>query len=202
MTTMTKALTKPAAPALNVVDGIATVSSIDVAKHFGKQHKNVLRDIEALKPFCDAEFHRLNFEPMIRSFPIGKGATNTGPTYNLSRDGFALLAMGFTGEKAIAFKVAYIKAFNSMEAQLSSMYVAPLTGDREFRKGLKFNDRLKLQEMGQKIARQLDKSNGPAERSTLFWQLRQVNDTLGIPTPSMEALGIGPGLPALKGPTE
>lgn len=196
---MTQSLTKPAAPVLNVVDGIATVSSLEVARHFGKLHYNVLRDIEALKGLCDEEFRRLNFEATINHVKGPKGATRTEPAYNLTRDGFALLAMGFTGEKAIAFKVAYIKAFNRMEAELSKMYVAPLANDKQFREGLKFNERLKLQQIGQKIAQRLDGSPGPVERVELFWQLRQVNDTLGIPTPSMEVIGRGKALTALEG---
>jgi len=48
----------------------------------------------------------------------GNGATRESPAYNLTRDGFTLLAMGFTGKKALAFKLAYIDAFNRMEAGL------------------------------------------------------------------------------------
>lgn len=194
---MTRNLMKTTAPALNVVDGTPTVSSLDVARHFGKRHDNVLRDIEALKGACDEEFRRLNFEETINRVKGPKGATRTEPAYNLTRDGFALLAMGFTGEKAIAFKVAYIKAFNQMEAELSGRYVAPLSNEKEFRDSLKLGERLKLQQVGQKIAKKLDGAPGPKETMVLYWHLRQVNNTLGIPTPSMEAMGIA--APALKG---
>ena len=42
--------------------------------------------------------------------------------YNMNRDGFSLLAMGFTGEKALRWKLDYIKAFNTMEAELKRIY--------------------------------------------------------------------------------
>lgn len=56
-------------------------------------------------------FNRLNFQPV--TLPDGKGEKR--PAYLLTRDGFTLLAMGFTGAKAVQFKVAYINAFNRME---------------------------------------------------------------------------------------
>jgi Rha family phage regulatory protein len=197
---MKQALTTVATPALAVVDGIATVSSLEVARHFGKMHKNVLRDIEALAAFCDAEFHRLNFEPMIREYAIGKGATASGPTYNLTRDGFALLAMGFTGEKAVAFKVAYIKAFNRMEAELSTRYIAPLANEKQFRNGVSMGLKFKMQDQAQKIMAKLMRSTLPPEQRFLHTQLRQVNAALGVPTESLEAMGLAaPAVPALEG---
>ena len=105
-------------PALRVVDGIPTTSSLDVAEHFGKQHKNVLRDIQALD--CPAEFSRLNFEP--RDFIDSRGKVQ--PMVSMTRDGFTILAMGFTGHKAMAWKCAYIQAFNRYE--VSHQVVAEL----------------------------------------------------------------------------
>ncbi|MBB2775710.1 UNVERIFIED_ORG: Rha family phage regulatory protein [Comamonas terrigena] len=104
-------------PAITIVDGKPTTLSTDVARHFGKQHYNVLRDIDNLRAQLD-EDHALNFEEMVIEVEIGNGATRKDRAYRLTRDGFTLLAMGFTGKKALAFKLAYIDAFNRMEAEL------------------------------------------------------------------------------------
>lgn len=104
-------------PAITIVDGKPTTLSTDVARHFGKQHYNVLRDIDNLRAQLDAD-HALNFEEMVLEVEIGSGATRKDRAYRLTRDGFTLLAMGFTGKKALAFKLAYIDAFNRMEAEL------------------------------------------------------------------------------------
>lgn len=79
------------------------VTSLDVADTFGKEHKNVLRDIESLG--CSEEFRRLNFGP---SYYINQ-QNKKQPMYYLTRDGFTLLVMGYTGELAIKFKEAYIR---------------------------------------------------------------------------------------------
>ena len=91
---------------------VTVVTSIDIADTFGKEHKNVLKDIRDLE--CSEEFGRLNFEQTyyIDSF------NRKQPMYYITRDGFTLLAMGYTGEKAMKFKEAYIKQFNAMERAL------------------------------------------------------------------------------------
>lgn len=106
-------------PSLSLVNGIPTCSSLDLAAHFGKQHKNVLRDIEALRADLDPEYRRLNFEPTFRNVPGPNNAIRQEPAYSLTRDGFTLLAMGFTGKRALAWKVRYIEAFNAMERELA-----------------------------------------------------------------------------------
>ena len=105
-------------PAITIVEGKPTTLSTDVARHFGKRHDNVVRDIENLRAQLDAD-HLLNFEEteQSRTSPLN-GAPISAKAYRLTRDGFTLLAMGFTGKKALAFKLAYIDAFNRMEAEL------------------------------------------------------------------------------------
>lgn len=91
---------------------VTVVTSLDVAETFGKDHKNVLRDIRELE--CSEEFNRLNFE--LTSY---KDSMNRSQDmYYMTRDGFTLLAMGYTGEKAMRFKEAYIRQFNAMEKVL------------------------------------------------------------------------------------
>lgn len=88
------------------------VSSRDVARVFEKEHKNVLRDIQNLH--CSESFTQLNFELSTYEDATGREL----PQYLMTRDGFVILAMGFTGEKAMQFKEAYIAAFNAMEKVL------------------------------------------------------------------------------------
>ncbi len=106
------------APVLVVVDGTPFTTSLAVARHFGKQHSHVLRAIRALLAQLPAE-HASNFGLMSLEADIGNGATRTEPMYRLTRDAFTLLAMGFTGARALEFKLAYLDAFNRMEAELA-----------------------------------------------------------------------------------
>jgi len=92
------------------------VSSREVAARFGKKHKNVLREIERLRGQLPAAFCRLNFEPTEESVVVpASGGFRQDRAYALTRDGFTLLAMGFTGAAAIQWKLKYIEAFNALE---------------------------------------------------------------------------------------
>lgn len=90
----------------------AVTSSRLVADYFGKQHKTVLRTIQNLN--CSKEFNEHNF--VLVNYKDKKGELR--PEYLMTKDGFTILAMGFTGAKAMQFKEAYIKAFNKMEGLL------------------------------------------------------------------------------------
>lgn len=93
---------------------VTVVSSLDVAETFGKEHRNVIRDIEKLVQL--EEFGTLNFE--LSSY---KSVQNKElPMYYMTRDGFTLLVMGYTGEKAMKFKIAYINQFNAMEKTIKN----------------------------------------------------------------------------------
>ena len=97
---------------LTVTNGIPTTTSRDIAERFGKRHDNVLRDIEILE--CSEEFSALNFEGC--AYKGGNGKLL--PMYNVTKDGFVFLAMGFTGKEAATWKERYIAAFNAMETEL------------------------------------------------------------------------------------
>lgn len=90
------------------------VSSRDVARHFGKQHKNILQQIQEIKSVIDEDSFRLNFQPQAIPTPTGFGIRNY-PAYLLTRDAFTLLVMGFTGAAAMRWKLKYIEAFNALE---------------------------------------------------------------------------------------
>lgn len=103
-------------PELKFENQQITCSSLDVANHFEKQHKNVLQSIRNLE--CSEEFNALNFEGV--EYKDEKGELRE--SYKITRDGFTFLAMGFTGKKAAAWKEAYINAFNQMEKRLQHIF--------------------------------------------------------------------------------
>jgi len=86
-------------PSVQLIEGRAVTSSVEVARVYGKQHKDVLRAIEKILPELPVD-HQRNFAPMVVSVEIGSGATRDSKAYHLTRDGFTLLAMGFTGKKS------------------------------------------------------------------------------------------------------
>nr|DAL97488.1 MAG TPA: KilA protein [Caudoviricetes sp.] len=89
-------------------------TSLKVAEHFQKEHKDVLESIRNLAA-----------ENSAASFYTETTYKNRGkeyPMFEMDRDGFSLLAMGFTGEKALKWKLDYIKAFNAMEAEIKRIY--------------------------------------------------------------------------------
>lgn len=112
-----------AAPVVSLIDGRAVTTSLEVARIFGKRHDRVLEAIRNLLTVLPPD-HVPNFREMTHSVAIGKGGTRQDPAYHITRDGFTLLAMGFTGKKALTFKLAYIAAFNRMEAELAEHRIA------------------------------------------------------------------------------
>lgn len=103
-------------------NGKVLTNSLLVAEKFGKRHANVIKAVEdhindlnstdsKVSWFCESEYCD------------GKGEMRK--MYIMNRDGFTLLAMGFTGKKALQFKLEYIEAFNSMESQLKQLQESP-----------------------------------------------------------------------------
>jgi Rha family phage regulatory protein len=97
---------------LTIIKGKAMTTSRQIAHHFNKRHDNVLQGIENLD--CSPQFNRLNFQAV--DYKDDKGETRK--EYQITRDGFMYVAMGFTGKRAAEFKEAYIQAFNEMEYKL------------------------------------------------------------------------------------
>lgn len=98
---------------------VTVVTSLDVAETFGKEHRHVLEDVRRI---CDslstAEISALFYES---DYVATNGKKN--PMYLMNRDGFTLLVMGYTGEKAMKFKLAYINQFNQMEELLKGKLI-------------------------------------------------------------------------------
>jgi Rha family phage regulatory protein len=101
-----------AAPVVVLKDGIAYANSRDVAAFFGKEHKNVLRDIDVLIATAPPSIG-LSFELNMRPTKVGFGV-RFDRTYDMTKDGFVVLAMGFNGAKALEFKARYIETFNAL----------------------------------------------------------------------------------------
>lgn len=88
------------------------VSSLQVAKDFGKEHRHVLesiRNLAAENSAAKSMFFESAYENRGKQYPM----------FLMNRDGFSLLAMGFTGKEALDWKVKYINAFNQMENKLN-----------------------------------------------------------------------------------
>lgn len=96
--------------------GQPMTTSLVIAEKFGKRHKNVLRAIRNLD--IPEDFRQLNFEPTLFDVPGPNGTVRHEECFNITRDGFSFLAMGFTGKEAAAWKVKFITAFNAMERAL------------------------------------------------------------------------------------
>lgn len=114
--------TTPAIPApeIRIIDGHAVTTSLAIADYFTKRHDDVLKRIRNLE--CSPDFTARNFAASEYTDSTGRKL----PSYLITRDGFAFLAMGFTGKRAAQFKEAYITAFNAMERGLQ---VKPLRVD-------------------------------------------------------------------------
>lgn len=109
------------------------VSSRDVAETFGKEHKEIIRAIEGQKG-ADGKTKHLGLIEQIEQggelpfdkYFIPSEYTSNGRIYReylMTRDGFTLLVMGFSGERAMRFKLAYINQFNQMESILQGKLI-------------------------------------------------------------------------------
>ncbi|EEL2609965.1 Rha family transcriptional regulator [Campylobacter jejuni] len=92
-------------------------TSLSISSVFKKEHKNILAKIDELP---QDEFRELNFKLTERTAKFG-AVIRSEPYYKITRDGFSLLVMGFTGEKAYKWKIEFIKAFNEMEKRLRNI---------------------------------------------------------------------------------
>ena len=143
---------------VDVHEGKPTVTSLQVAEAFGKDHDRVLKDIRNLS--VSKSFIAVNFDANEYIDPIGRSL----PMYRLTRDGFMLLAMGYNGAKAMALKEAYIAEFNRMEAELAKR-TAPAIPN--------FNDPLFLRQLADVI-----------EQKNI--ELAEANQQLALASPKAE----------------
>lgn len=93
----------------------ALTNSRLVAMKFGKRHSDVIRAIEDLLIKLPENERKRNFAQLEEDVEISNGGSKKLKFYAMTETGFTLLVMGFTGEKAIQFKLEYIAAFNKMK---------------------------------------------------------------------------------------
>lgn len=105
---------------LSTQNGEPVASSRQIAESFGKEHKDVLRAIENIKA------QNCALTSMFFETTYNAGTGKAYPMYLMNRDGFTLLAMGFTGKAALEWKLKYIQAFNAMEKQLATRSTSQL----------------------------------------------------------------------------
>ncbi len=99
-------------------NGNPATTSLKVAERFEKEHRHVLRDIEALD--CSGDFTESNFGLSEYKDPTGRNLK----LYIMTRDGFTFLGMGYRGKRAAKFKEDYIAAFNAMEEELRGRHAS------------------------------------------------------------------------------
>lgn len=123
---------------LSTQNGEPVASSRQIAENFGKEHRNVMRDVDSLKKDV------LNFEQMFFETETPDSYGRPQRTYLMNRDGFSLLVMGFTGKAALEWKLKYIQAFNEMEKKLATPQMPKLS--KELQALFLLDDRTQRQE--------------------------------------------------------
>ena len=122
---------------LSTQNGEPVASSRQIAESFGKEHKHVLdavKNLVAENSAAKSMFYETTFENRGKQYPM----------YLMNRDGFTLLAMGFTGKAALEWKLKYIQAFNEMEKKLSTPQMPKLS--KEMQALFLLDDRTQKQE--------------------------------------------------------
>lgn len=119
----------------------AVTDTLVLAKTFGKSHSNVLRAYDNLKLKCADQFMRRNFAPHEYLDEPG----NTRRSVTMTKDGFSMLAMGFTGRKAMVVMEAYLAAFDAMTEHIANqLYRALLEKEHESKVHASFGSHLMI----------------------------------------------------------
>lgn len=122
-------------PQINIVinNEQPVTTSRNVAVNFNKQHKHVLKAIDELKAGLAEKSSNLFYDTTYTHHQNKR----TFREMLMTKDGFALLAMGFSGKKAIQFKLAYIEQFNKMEEELNNQSLSKLTLPKNYASALR-----------------------------------------------------------------
>ncbi|MEF2244006.1 Rha family transcriptional regulator [Paenibacillus sp. IITD108] len=188
---------------VTIENGRPVTDSLTVAETFGKEHKHVMRDIRYLD--CSEEFHQSNFGLVEYKDDGGR----TYQKYIITEQGFAFLAMGYTGKEAARFKEMYISEFGRMREQLNRPPV--LDSNTAIALALQQTSQMmlkvpqiesKLEELDNKVETQITLDHGEQRRiqkaistkvyeiaedserrSELFRELhREIKDRWGVPS--------------------
>ena len=155
---------------VQVNNGQAVTTSMQVAEYFGKRHTHVLDKIKQLIDDTPKDFAEPNFRLCFKINQLQNGKPQA--YYEITKDGFVLLAMGFTGKKAIEFKINYINAFNQMADFILSdginLQQQFLIADKEFKTATEIasNAGYTLNYVGKKV-----KPEKKQKRDSLFARL-------------------------------
>lgn len=134
--------------------------SRSVAEHFEKQHKDVLRAIENL-----VRGDQRKIAPMFYETTMPDSYGRQQKAYLMNRDGFSLLVMGFTGAKALEWKLKYIEAFNGMERKLKETPMASYLIDDEIERAKRW---IEEQQEKRKIAAELEVAKPLADQTIRY----------------------------------
>lgn len=135
-------------------DNQALTTSVIVAEKFGKEHKHVLEAIRNILSTTAQKSAFVDNQQLAKMFalteveipmPVGGGVKKVS-VYVMNRDGFTLLAMGFTGAKALAFKLEYMNAFNAMEQQIRQSSGVPQTFSQALMLAAKQQEQIEAQQ--------------------------------------------------------
>lgn len=169
---MTSISTSATTSLVSVSNNHVITTSICIAEQFGKQHSHVLRDIKKLVSQLHSEHLSKSGEMSTESnFGLIEYADGSGrkyPAYNLTRDGFALLAMGFTGKNALQFKLKYLAAFNAMEAELVRIASESTSTVKTIASGLSPADQRTLQEAVNRKTMLVQEKDRPARFKKIY----------------------------------
>lgn len=110
---------------IQINDSQVVTTSEFIAEAFNKRHDNVLAKIDELLMQVPDYFGKLNFKETEKSRKNNLGFEVKTKSYELTKDGFMLLVMGFTGKMAMAIKIGYIEAFNKMAEIIQKSYNSP-----------------------------------------------------------------------------
>lgn len=127
---------------LSTQNGEPVASSRQIAENFGKEHRNVMRDIENL--MSEGVLKNEQTPMFYKTEYTHEQNGQTYPMYLMNRDGFSLLVMGFTGKAALEWKLKYIQAFNEMEKKLATPQMPKLS--KELQALFLLDDRTQRQE--------------------------------------------------------
>lgn len=130
-------------------------SSRNVSRDFDKQHKHVLEAIDSIKGVA-GNWADLFYETTY----IHEQNKQEYREFLMNRDGFTLLAMGFTGKKAIQFKLKYIESFNQMEKQLKKLHQPSYMIDDPIRRAEKWIEEQKERQILKEINNKKDQLIG------------------------------------------
>lgn len=167
----------------------ALTTSLKVAEAFQKPHDEVLKSIRRLEKDMGGLVKKSDTPLFIATTHTNKQNGQSYPMYLMNRDGFALLAMGFTGKKALAFKLDFIKAFNAMEQILLQQQNERW---REIRAAGKVGNRAMCDTIHDVIIPLAREQGSAAPEKVFYWHYQKaVNKAAGVKPKSRDELPLG-----------